>query len=154
MESNVNVFIQLDNAFSNHKDFHIYVVCYTNTKVVKEGWCLVNILLSFGGDNNTCYIRFPRAFMLSTYRATGGSVNCLIPFQQTIASSTWINSSPWVGQLYEEYTGSVSCGHLVLVDFFVDGATLSKSGTQSGTLLRIRFSNIWKFSEKWFDIGI
>lgn len=58
------------------------------------------------------------------------------------------------GQLYEEYNSSFSFGHLVLVAFFVDRETLSKSGTKSGTLLRIRFSNNGRFSEKWFDIGI
>lgn len=65
--------------------------------------------------------------MLSAYRATVGSVNFLIPFQQTISSSTRTYSSPCSGQLYEEYIRSVSLDHLELVYIFVDGATLSKS---------------------------
>lgn len=45
-------------------------------------------------------------------------------------------------------------GNIVLVDFFVDGTTLSKSETQSGTFLRVQYSNLKQVSEKWCDVGI
>lgn len=79
----------------------------------------------------------------------GSSVESLILFRKSHDSDgVRTCSSPWDTKAYEFYIQNKPFGSIVLVDFFVDGVSLSKSGTQSGIFLRVRFRNIKRFSEK------
>lgn len=49
---------------------------------------------------------------------------------------------------------SVQERHVVWLDFYSDGTTLSKSGTQSASFLKIRFSHILAISKRWYKIEI
>lgn len=63
-------------------------------------------------------------------------------------------STPWDTSLFEGYNSTETFGHVDLVNLFGDCATFSKSGTQSTTFIRIKFANIKRYFEKWFEVGI
>lgn len=60
---------------------------------------------------------------------------------------------PWDSQMYETYQAVDPNANLIIVDCYSDGANLSQSGNQSATFLRVIFSNINTFSERWFTVG-
>lgn len=65
--------------------------------------------------------------LLKEIITSAGVSSCIIPFQRTTdcnANRTY--STPWNSTLYESY----SLENVVLADFYSDGTTLSKSGTQ------------------------
>lgn len=144
-----------DDLFRTFKSFHKYVVSFNKSKVVEEGWIRANINVPDIGENTTGCFRCPKKLMEKIFLDAGGLVENLIHFRESFDSDgSRTFSSPWDTKAYELYNANKPYGHIILVDFFVDGATLSKSGTQSGTFLRVRFSNIKGYSEKWYDIGI
>lgn len=56
--------------------------------------------------------------------------------------------------MYKSYFETVSTGHVVLVYFCSEVATLAKSGTQGATFLHMRFGNLKFYTETWFNVGI
>lgn len=84
-----------------------------------------------------------------------GGAESLISFSQTTSDSgERTYCSPWDTDVYRAYSAVGAQGHLVLVYFNSDGNTLSRSGTQSITLHRVRFSNIDQYSEDWHTVAI
>lgn len=138
--------------------FYNYVVNYNRKKVVDEGWVLTVVRLEIAQTQvmNTggCF-HFPMKLLETTFLCAGGTFSSIIPFERKFNQSDELTSSPpWDTFLYGQYCLSVSFGNVVLVDLFADGCTLAHSGTQSGNFVRVRFSSIKGFSEKWFDIWI
>lgn len=63
-------------------------------------------------------------------------------------------STPWNTEVYASYADSAHNGQVVLIEIFSDGATISKSGTQISTFIRLRFSNIRPHREDWHTVGL
>lgn len=82
-------------------------------------------------------------------------VKSLILFERLINDNgDRICSTPWTSKLYESFHKQQTHGHIVLVYFYSDGVTLSKSGTQFATFLCVHFFNIEVFNEPWFTAAI
>lgn len=80
--------------------------------------------------------------------ADQGGISCLTPFQLCINSNgTRTYSSPWDSNTYESYNQTVTSGNVVLIDYYSDGTTLPKSGTQSFCFFRAKYENILGKSE-------
>lgn len=144
--------------FPTPDQFYNYIINYNKSKVLDEGWVRAKIKLDIGQtsvtNTNGCF-RCPLKLLEEVFLKSGGTASSIIPFQKNFDSSnTRTFSSPWDTLLYEQYCSTVNFGNVIIVDFFADGCTLARSGTQSGTFVRVRFANIKHFSEKWFDIGI
>lgn len=103
--------------------------------------------------NRTCCSRFPIYLMRQLLEYIGGS-NDTITFTKSMdISDNLYYSSPWATTNYDNYTKKVENGHVGLVDFHSDAASLAKYVTQSANVLRLRFSNIITHSEKWHTVG-
>lgn len=102
------------------------------------------------------YWKLPLSIKLRTKQCTSaGGVSALIPFKnETDNNGARVYGTPWTSQIYELYSTSVSNGHVVLIDFYSDGATMSRSGTLSATFHRVRFSNLYIYCGNWFTVGI
>lgn len=100
-----------------------------------------------------CY-RYP-LLLIEELIMKSGVITSIILFEQTFSiAGCQIYSTPWNSTVYEVYNAIESNGALLLVEFYIDGATLSRSGTQSASFLRVRFSNIQYYTEEWSTIGI
>lgn len=51
-------------------------------------------------------------------------------------------NSPWDTIMYQSNVSSVSDLYVLLIYFYSDAATISKSGTDGVTFLRVHYSNI------------
>lgn len=56
--------------------------------------------------------------------------------------------------IYDEYCKEVSIGHVVLVNFYSDRKTVSKSWTQVVTFINVRIANIRPHYENWFAVEV
>lgn len=63
-------------------------------------------------------------------------------------------SSPWNTLIYEEYCKWCVDGHVVHVDFYSDGTTISNYCIQYLRLIRVRFGNVHRHTETWFPVEI
>lgn len=151
--------IPLSHFFPTADRFFNYTVNFNKAKVVDEGWVRAKITINTGNNQsftneNGCF-RCPLKLLENIFLKSGGTLSSIIPFKKQMnRANERTFSSPWDTFLYEQYCSSVNFGNVIMVDFFADGCTLSRSGTQSGVFIRVRFPNIKGFSEKWFDIGI
>lgn len=110
-------------------------------------WIRESIKLDLAGlpahpKNETGCYRDPLDVLVDLFNNVGG-------FQSFISFSTSTDntghgkiSSPWDTMLYDSYSIRRNTSHIVLVDLYSGGATLGRSGTQSDSFLRVRFSNI------------
>lgn len=93
--------------------------------------------------------------LLSTLFAAAGSLSSIIPYCAILnLSRERTYPTPWDTKVYEGYTNSINKEAVLLVDFYSDGTTLTKSGTQSATFYRVRFSNLQNCSETLHTVGI
>lgn len=122
-------------------------------------WCRASIQLfvnrsPVGEINKSGCFRCPLLLMEKLIQKCGGC-ECNIPFEKSTDSSDRRTfSAPWDTAVYELYQNNLSTSKIILLDFYIDGATLSRSGTKSASFLRIRYSNIDQYSETWHTIGI
>lgn len=121
--------------------------CSTNTVTISViygsnyGWVRASITSERCNDNRTgcfcCSLHMIKEFLCEV----GGSAS-IIPFSEsTDLDGRRIYSTAWDTDVYQSYCITVTNGHVVLVDYYSDWATLAKSGTQSATILRVRVSN-------------
>lgn len=151
---NVDDKSSLSGTFPTHDSFLSYCRSVRKTHVVQEGWKKTAIHLRRCQMNKTGCFRCPLKLMTELLRKHGGGFS-IIPFEKaTNESGSRTYSSPWDTAVYESYAKSIADGHIVLIDFYADGTTLSKSGTQSASFFRVRFSNIRPVSDCWFTIAI
>lgn len=84
-----------------------------------------------------------------------GGHNLIIPFGLSRSDDNQrLYSTPWDSEVYRSYSWTVTSCHVVIIVLYSDGATMAKYGTQSAHLIRIRFSNLRGYSEKWITTGI
>lgn len=77
-----------------------------------------------------------------------GGLRSIISFQRsTNAQNEPTFSTHWDSTIYVTYCDESQNGHVITIDFYSDRETIEKYGTQSATLLCVRFSNIDMYSE-------
>lgn len=117
-------------------------LAYKKLCLVEEDWVRASITLEMGGVNITgCYC-CPLKLTKHLFMKAGG-LSFLIQFNlSTDLNGRHTYSTPWDTKIYDSYCGVNQSGKLVLVEFYSDGDTFSKSVTQSATLYLFLFSNI------------
>lgn len=83
-----------------------------------------------------------------------GDVSSTSPFNKAYRAVQRNYSFPWDFTVYELMTNKIIGNSSVLINLYYDGTTLSKSSTQSTSMLRVRFINIQEYGNHWFDAGI
>lgn len=63
-----------------------------------------------------------------------------------------VYGTPWNSIIYESYSNNVTSGQVLVFDYFSDGTTLSKAGTQVATFVRLLISNFGPHSHKWYTV--
>lgn len=140
--------------FFQHTKHFLIILLLTQKNEMDDGLVRAIIQLNSSRNNTMGCDRCPLALLKSIFNRTCG-VQSIIPYQRlTNENGDLTFSSPWDSKVYQSYSMSVKDGHVILIDFYSDGATLAGSGTQSATFLRIRFSNIKRYSETLFTVGI
>lgn len=122
--------------------------------VNENSWIRAMIDLSQGAPSETGCIRCLLESMTTLFRVAGG-VASLVPFKfsfNTEGQRTY--RTPSDSRRFQSYCESNPIGHVVLLDFYSDGATMSKYGTQSASFKCVRFPNLDKLSEQWFTVAI
>lgn len=104
--------------------------------------------------NTTGSFRCPMHLFKNSFIKAGGCREALLPFLRYELNGTRLFSSLWNTYHFERYATASPSSLIVLVEIFIDGTTLSKSGSHSAVFFRVRFSNLWGFTEKWLDVAI
>lgn len=144
----------LRSSFPSPRYFHLYCDIIKRGGVVNDVWLRAIISLPGCPPNSTGCFRCP-VFILRSLLTNTTTPTSLIPFTEyTDSNGNRIYSSPWDSRIYESYNASVNHGHVVLMDMYSDGTTMSKSGTQSLTFVRVSLSSLHPHSEQWHTIRI
>lgn len=122
--------------------------------MVNNGWLRAIITPPQCSPNVTgcfcCIIKLLRGLLTCTNTPCS-----VIHFQRRYKSDgDRVYSSPWDTKIYEEYSTTFRAGHILLFYVYYEGTTMSKSGTQSLTVIRVRFGNLRPHKEKWLTLGI
>ncbi|KAI0560730.1 hypothetical protein FGB62_102g013 [Gracilaria domingensis] len=147
-------FRRVTTQFTTAASFSSYLLKSRKWKVRQEGWRKA-IIHSQMGSNSTGVFRSVLAVMSRVLEQHNG-VRSIRKFREKKISGERVFSSPWDSEAlkqYEEALGDPDCS-VVLVDLYSDSTTLSSSGTQSATNVRVRFSNIEGASADWHEVGI
>lgn len=144
---------RLENEFSTPSSFIGCCDQMRRETVTADGWMRAVISLPGCPVNRSGWFCCPLQLLRSVLHQ---DVTChIIPFREdTENSGHRFYGTPWCSRLYEHYNEDVRTGHAIIVDFYSHGATLSKSGTQSTTIVRVRFSNLVPFTEQWFTFAL
>lgn len=140
--------------FPTPRAFWIYCQRLRRVRVVQDGWVRANVTLPNNPPNRSGCYRCPLKLLrgLLTWSTPTTSI---IPFEMSYNDEgDRIYSTPWNTDMYASYNDSVSNGSIVLIYLYSNGATMSKSGTQSLTFLRVRFSNVRPYTEEWYTVGL
>lgn len=62
----------------------------------------------------------------------------IVPLEEYTKNGKRLYYAPWNSNAMREYQREIIEGHLIAIDIYSDGATLSKSGSQSANSLRVR----------------
>lgn len=125
----------------------------------ENGWKHYSIQFSAAHDpvsqpNKSGCLCFP-LLLLEELFSKAGDEETIIPFQRSLSSNrTRAYATSWDSRIYEDYTILINTEKVIFIDFYMHGATLSQSGTQSGTFLRVRFRNLDQYTEDWETIEI
>lgn len=138
--------------FRNPAEFASYVDDAAKWEVINDGWKTA-VIYQCSGTNKRGAFRDPMDIMKEEISSNGGVDGLVQPGTKLSASGDRIYSTRTNSRLMHSYKTLVN-GIIVVVDIYCDGATLSKSGSQSMTTLRMRISNLRNSWYKWFDIGI
>lgn len=121
--------------------------------LIKEGWEPVVIYLPL------CMIS-PTSSMFCTLLLLPRIVKCTsrpvdkIPFLPLFDEEVQMfYGTPWDTVVWKQYYQTVNAGHIIIVNFYSDGTTMSKYGTQGVKIIRMRFPNFFLHTEKWLSIG-
>lgn len=126
----------------------------TTRGVFEDGWVRAAIKLDQCVTNRTGCYTCPLQILRLLIDSAGGA-STVIPFNRMQnEDGEGAYRTAWDTCIYESYKDTVNKGHVVLVDFHCDDATLAKSGTQGATFIRVRFSNLKPHTETWYTVGI
>lgn len=132
-------YLSLPMHFRKHDDFLSVCKIVRKVRVVQEGWSRAAIAMDRCDSNSTGCFRCPKQLMTNLLLEDGGA-RSLIPFSTTTDSTGCrVFSTQWNSAVYEQYCKSITTGHIVLIDFYGDWTTLSKSGTQSASFFVFDF---------------
>lgn len=137
-----------------HTAFHFIRYCdkWRGAAVCDKGWVRAIINQTCCLSNHSGFFRCSFDFVKGLH--TKRDVTCTI-----ISLLTELNrdgfrllGSPWCGRLYESYATGFPSGKILLIDFYSVRTTLSKSGKQRTTIVRVTFDKLWPYSDQWFTI--
>lgn len=143
----------LEQNFPSESSFHRYCLPYRLLGAIENGFARAVIKLTHCPSNMSGCLTCPLVLFRHLLSWTAGS-SAIIPFNtSTNFDGERVYRIPWDTLIYETYAESVSW-IVILVNLHSIGATLSKSGTQGATFLRVWFSNLRPYTEKWHTIDI
>lgn len=93
-------------------------------------------------SNRTGYFRCPLALLQSLPIQRNVNYSVIHFTEEGDEHSERLLDSLWYSLLNEQYNYQLSHVSVMLLDFYSDRTTLSKLGTQSTTIFRVRFSNL------------
>lgn len=141
-------------VYASHMLTYYFKYCDTmGTLRASEGWTRVTISMALNTSrpwtNSTGCFPCPLQLLTKLFRDVGG-LPALIPFNSKFSvKRRRVYATPWDTRVYESYCNGTSHGHAVLLDLYSDGATLSKSETQSALFYRIPFANLRSYCNYW-----
>lgn len=134
--------------------FMSYCMRLRRHKVVNQGWSACAIQKVGCNVNGSGCFRCPLNLVRPLFSNQGTSCS-IFPFaKEETDDRLQLYRPAWCRQMYESYTSALPRGHVLRMDFFSDGGTFSKSGTQRTTFVRVRFRNPRPFKEQWCTVGI
>lgn len=130
---------------------HFYNYCANNRKmtVVDNGWVRGRIQLDNCPINTTGYFQCPNQLLKSILWDVGAAANIITHLESQNSGEERTYSCSCDTDFYRSYQSDISSDHVVLVDYYSDGTTITCSGTQSATFIWVSFSNIKTISENW-----
>lgn len=145
-------FRPISKQFSDDAAFASYLDKDRKRNVRLEGWKKAMIRTDFG-LNETGVFRSEFELLFQQLERADG-ISAIVSFAEEHKDGKRSFSAPWNANAMRDYQKLLKFGgHLVGIDLFSDGATLSKSGSQSANSVRVRFINISGISEVWHEIG-
>lgn len=144
----------LSDSLHTATTFYVYWENLRLRKVQNDVW--VRAVLAQDGClvNNSGFLRCPLQLVRSLL--VRDTVTCsIIPFNiERNENGESVYGTPWNSTLYDSYSNTVTSGHVLLFDYFLDGETLSKSGKKGAMFVGISFANLHPYSETWYTVGI
>ena len=132
---------ELSNDFVRAGLFLTYVQRFRKSEVRKQRWRKA-LILSNAGTNETGVFRSTLELLRLKLQENGG-LSSLIQFSLSESGNERIFSCPSDSIAMEYYGANLPVtAPIVCIDVFCDGTVLSSTGSQSASLLRVRFSNM------------
>lgn len=143
----------LSFIFPTHARLGRYCVTFYKLKIIHDGRKRSIITFKNYTSKVTGFFRCP-LHLLTQILIKSGDSSTIISFQMdTAAKGIRRYSTKWKTNVYKTYSEMVSTRNLLMVAFYSCGATLSKSGRQNATFLKVPFPNVIFISYQCHTIG-
>lgn len=133
--------LNISCTFPTARPLHNYYEHVKKQNVIDDGWGRVITLTHYPTNHTECFtcpLLMPRHLIW----ASGGPGALLRLTTCYNAAGERIFGTPWDAAIYDRYIDTVRNGQLLLFDFYLDGASLSKSGTYGTTFILVQLSNL------------
>lgn len=146
-------FRPISGQFEYADAFTVFVDKSRKWKVRQEGWrCAV---ISTDVDINRTGVFHPVLELLLDKSKLAGGVSMIIPAAEMQGDGKIVFSAPWNTNAMLDFDQRHRVGgHLVAIDVYSDGTSLSRSGSQSANAMSVSFSNIRGITDVWYEVGI